>query len=197
MSWRQVKQSPDELIAAARDRVRFRVRSRVRPRVRLRGRFGVLARFAPSAGFGCSGAVFTSGGVCEKSTSVGSCASGCLALRGLRLRVPAAGRGAVACSLCRRPLSAVAPCCCGALPVALQVNVTAGASVVLADRVVASRRLLLSLARLGRPRPCSAVRCASAIVSWSHTAPPPLSRRMAGRWGNGRRAAGAARGGAR
>lgn len=176
-----------------RHQVRFRVRSRVRPRVRLRCRFGVLALSAPSRRSGCSEALFSGGGVCEKSMSVGSCASGRLSLRGLRLCAPDAVRGAVACLLCRRPLPVVARCCAGALPVALLVNVTAGAYVVSADRVVASRRLLLSFARLGRPRPCSAVRCGSATVSRSYTAPPSLSRRMAGRWGDGRRAAGAAR----
>lgn len=175
------------------DRVRFRFRFRVRPRVRLRGRFGVLGLCAPRRGFGCSGALFAGGCGCENSMSVVSCASGCLALRGLRLCAAGAG-GAVACSLCRRPIDAV-PVDAGALLVALLVTVTAGGSVVSAYRVVASRRLLLSFARLGRPRPCFAGRCGSATVSWSYTAPPTLSRRMAGRWENGRRAPGRRGGG--
>ncbi len=176
-------------------RVRLRVRSRVRPRVRLRARFGVLGVFAPSRGFGCTEAFFAGGCVCEKSMSVGSCASGFLAFGGLRLCDPVGCWCAVACSLCRRPLDAV-PVSAGALRVALLGDVTAGGSVVSAHRVVASRRLLLSLARVRRPRRCSAGRGGSATVSWSYTAPPTLSRRMAGRWENGRRAAGAA-GGAR
>jgi len=201
----QVKQSPDEVVllgvrcamsagiahnGGLPPQVRLGVRFRVRPRVRLRGRFGVLGLSAPWRAFGCSGALFAGGCVCENSMSVVSCASGCLALRGLRL---CAG-GAVACSLCRRPIDAV-PVDAGALLVALLVTVTAGGSVVSAYRVVASRRLLLTFARLRRPRRCSAESCGSATVSWSYTAPPTLSRRMAGRWENGRRAPGRRGGG--
>jgi hypothetical protein len=175
--------------------VRFRVRSRVRPRVRLRGRFGVLGLFAPSPGFGCTEALFVGGCVCEKSMSVGSYASGCLANEGLRLCNPVGRWCAAACSACRGRLDMV-PLAAGG-PVALLFDVTAGGSVVSAYRVVASRRLLLSLARVRRPRLCSADRGGSATVSWSYTAPPTLSRRMGGRWENGRRAAGAAAGGAR
>jgi hypothetical protein len=170
-------------------RVRFRVRSRVQPRVRLRVRLRVLRLFARQPVLCCSSAVFAGGCVCEKSMSVGNCAFGCLASGGLRLCAPAAGGGAVACSPCRRLLCAVAACCAAVLLVASLVMVTAGGCVGVADRVVASRRLLWSLARLRRPRLCSAGRCGSATVSWGYTVSPPLSRRMAGRWGHGRRSA--------
>lgn len=58
-----------------------------------------------------------------------------------------------------------------------------------ADRVVASRRLLLSLARLNRPRLRSAGRCGSAAVSWGYTVHATLSRGMGAVRGRARGAA--------
>jgi hypothetical protein len=131
-------------------RVRFRVRFTVRPRVRFRGRFVVLPHFARWPVLRCSGALFLGGCVCEKSMSVGSGAFGCLAIEGLRLW-----------AACRRRLCGVARCCAVVLPVAWLVMMAVGLVVMFADRVVASRRLLLSFARLRLPS---------------------LPRRRAGRW---------------
>lgn len=204
----QVCENPDALIDIARAEsttrlfvertvVRRTVRLRVRFRGRARGRLGVhlgvLWVFAQLRLLGCSETVFSGGGVCEKSMSVGSCVSVRGSSWGLRLSVLVAGGVLLA------PfwwLSVVTVAVGGALLVALLGLVTAGAYVVLADRVVASRRLLLCRARLGRPRLCSAWRYCSATVSRNYTLLPTLSRQKTGRWG---RAAGAAarRGGAR
>lgn len=149
-----------------RTRCRFKGRSWVRFRVRLGCRLRVLPASMCSARFGCSGAVFSGRGVCEKSLAASRWCVLCLAA--------GAGRCARAWWPCRRRLVLVEPRGVWALPAALLVNVTAGVSVVIADRVVACRRLLLSRARLGRRRLCrrSALRCGSAIRLLRSHRPP-------------------------
>jgi hypothetical protein len=165
------------MIGEGRPRVRPRVRFRVRPRVRL----GVLRAFAPGGSSACSGAVFPADAVCEISMSVGSCVLPWYSSQRPRLSGGACLAAPVSCRW-HSPIRSAAG---AGLLVASAGSVTEGASVVPAGRVVASRRLLLCLARLARLGPGSARRSGSAIVSRSYTAPPSLSRRMAGRWGTG------------
>lgn len=160
---------------------RPRVRFRVRLRFRFRGRLGVLCGFAALPAFACSETGFSPGGVCEKSMSVSSCCLRRHLSRGPRL--PGGGGSAVPVSC--RWLSPMVPAAGAAPLVPLRVDVTVTVSVVIAVRVVASRRLLVSLARVVRLGPGSARRSCAAVVSWSYTAPPSLSRRMAGRWCTG------------
>jgi hypothetical protein len=156
---------------------RLMVRPRFRFGVRPRFRLGVLRAFAPGSSSARSGAVFSTDAVCEIYMSVVSCVLPWYSSQGPRL--PPGVRSVVPMPC--RWLSPIRSA--GAVPlVARTGNVTAGTSVVIAGRVVASRRLLLCLARLVRLGPGSPRHSGTAIVSLSYTAPPSLSRRMTGRW---------------
>lgn len=167
-------------------------RLRVRLRSRLRGRLWFPSVSVPSRGFPCVQAGFRWGALFDISMSAGE--------------IP------VARPLTGDPLWPVPPQSLGALGVlpwaarrfALAVRTLLGLLVTcrcvcwvpLAYRVVASRRCLVApspLAVLAR-RPLAL----PAPAGWSCAALPSLSRRLAGRWCNGRRRAASprARGGA-
>jgi hypothetical protein len=170
-----------------RDWGRPRVRFWVRLRVRFLGRLKLQRISEQLPCLTRSSAGFPGWPVCEESTSAGNGAF----LRGLsrRLRLSGPVAGGAALASCRWP-SAMTVAAGGALPAALRGEVTVGAYIVLADRVVASRRLLLCFARLGRPRSGSACcRGCATVWAWTFAAATTPVRRRAGRWGYGRRSA--------
>lgn len=150
-------------------RDRFRVRLQGRLRVRLRGRLRIPGPWTPSPAFPCIQAAFRGCALCDISTSAGaSPVPRPLTGDALRL-VPwpsrwRAGRWLLAWA------DLAVRCLLGLL-------VTWAWRVLLACRVVASRRCSVARTRLVVPADAVSVRC--ALAGQGCTAQPSLSRRLA------------------
>lgn len=162
---------------------RFRVRLSIRFRVRLRVRLRVPAPGARSAAFPCNCAAFWATAPFENSVSASDSASP-------RLLTGGSWRLALRPSAEPLPL----PLACPAVarrwpfpPVGVLVTCRCRPVVPLAYRVVAGRRR--PRAGLARRSPAHAFAVLPALAVRCCAAPPPLSRRLAGRWCNGRRRA--------
>ena len=162
---------------------RFRVRLRVRFRVRLRGRLRFPAPGAGEAAFPCTGAVFRATAPFDISVSASDCAS-----------LPALTGGSWRLALRRSAEPLPPPLTDPAaarrwllLPVGVHVTFRCRPLVPVAYRVVAGRRRLR--AGLARRSPAHAFAVLPALAVRCCAAPPTLSRRLAGRWCNGRRRA--------
>lgn len=176
------------MMMSREDRLRFRLRDRLRHRLMSRLRFPAASR--PLPGFPRTGAAFGGDRSSDISVSAGESSvsrslTGDLlaAVRSLPLRC--AGRWLSPWAARRDCVSAVRS--------PLGLLMTWAWTVSLACRVVASRRC--SVARTPLVVPADALSARPALAGLSCAAQPSLSRRLVGRWENGRRAARARRAG--